>query len=250
MKGPQQLMNNGSPTVTVPPAAPGGGPGLGTATAPTGRGARRAVPVPATPSGLPTRRRWGRVALGAVLALFGAWLAMVLVATAGGRTETLALAADVARGEVIERSDLAVVRVAADDGVETIAADDIDSVVGEVAATDLPEGALLAPGQLLADGERLVAANEVVVGVRLSASAAPRGDVASGTPILVVVRPASGADGEPPTEVAGWLRDLGEPLENTGAREASLVVPENAAGLVASAAADERIAVATREDTG
>ena len=48
----------------------------------------------------------------------------------------------------------------------------------------------------------------------------------------------------------GWLQELGEPLENTGAREASLVVPENSAGLVASAAADERIAVATRGDTG
>jgi energy-converting hydrogenase Eha subunit B len=219
-------MNNGSPTATAPPATAGSGTGLGTA-APPGRGARRSTPVPATPSGLPTRRRWGRVALGAVLALFGAWLAMVLVATAGGREETLAVA-----------------------GVETIPADDIDTVVGEVAATDLPAGALLAPRQLVADGERLVAANEVVIGARLSASAAPRGDVPSGTPILVVIRPASGADAEPPTEVQGWLQDLGEPLENTGAREAALVVPENAAGLVASAAADERIAVATREDPG
>jgi SAF domain len=242
-------MNNGSPTATAPPATAGSGTGLGPA-APPGRGSRRSMPVPATPSGLPTRRRWGRVALGAVLALFGAWLAMVLVATAGGREETLAVAADVARGEVIERGDLKVVRVAADPGVETIPADEIDTVVGQVAATGLPQGALLAPGQLLADGERLVATNEVVIGARLSASAAPRGDVPPGTPILVVVRPASGADGEPPTEVQGWLQELGEPLENTGAREAALVVPENAAGLVASAAADERIAVATREDPG
>jgi hypothetical protein len=206
--------------------------------------------VPATPSGLPTRRRWGRVALGAVLALFGAWLCMVLVATAGGRKETLALANDVGRGEVLERADLKVVRVAADAGVEMIPADDLDDVVGGVVTADLPQGALLAPGQLLAEGERLVAANEVVVGVRLNAAAAPRGDVPPGTPILVVIRPATGVGGEPPTEVAGWLRDLGEPLENTGAREASLVVPDNAGALVASAAADERIAVATREETG
>lgn len=224
-----------------------------TPTAPPLRTAKRPgpAPVPASPSGLPTRRRWGRVALGAVLALFGAWLCMVLVATAGGRKETLALSHDVTRGSVLAREDLKVVRVAADAGVEMIPADDMDSVVGSVVASDLPQGTLLAPGQLLEDGERLVAANEAVVGVRLSASAAPRGEVPSGTPILVVVRPpVTGGDAAPPTEVAGWLRDIGEPLENTGAREASLVVPQEQAGLVASAAADERIAVATREETG
>jgi len=232
------VTNNGSTTRTPP--------------APPLRTAKRAgpAPVPATPSGLPTRRRWGRVALGAVLALFGAWLCMVLVATAGGRKETLALAHDVTRGSVLVREDLKVVRVAADAGVEMISADDIDEVVGEVVAANLPQGTLLAPGQLLEDGERLVAANEAVVGVRLSAAAAPRGEVPSGTPILVVVRSAPGADPAPPAEVAGWLRDIGEPLENTGAREASLVVPQESAALVASAAADERIAVATREETG
>jgi len=240
-------MHNGSPTASATATA---APGTGLAPPPPTRGARRATPVPATPSGLPTRRRWGRVALGAVLALFGAWLCMVLVATAGGRKETLALANDVGRGEVLERGDIKVVRVAADAGVEMIPADELDDVVGEVVTADLPQGALLAPGQLLDEGERLVAANEVVVGVRLSAAAAPRGDVPPGTPILVVIRPATGVNGEPPTEVAGWLRDLGEPLENTGAREASLVVPDNAGALVASAAADERIAVATREETG
>ena len=229
-------MNNGSTTRTPP--------------APPPRTAKRAgaAPVPGTLSGLPTRRRWGRVALGAVLALFGAWLCMVLVATAGGRKETLALAHDVTRGSALTREDLKVVRVAADAGVEMIPADDIDDVVGEIVTANLPQGTLLAPGQLLEDGERLVAANEAVVGVRLSAAAAPRGEVPSGTPILVVVRPTpTGGDPGPPTEVAGWLRDIGEPLENTGAREASLVVPQDAAALVASAAADERIAVATRE---
>ena len=232
------MTNNGSTTRTPP--------------APPLRTAKRAgpAPVPATPSGLPTRRRWGRVALGAVLALFGAWLCMVLVATAGGRKETLALAHDVTRGSALTREDLKVVRVAADAGVGMISADDMDEVVGEVVSADLPQGTLLAPGQLLEDGERLVAATEAVVGVRLSAAAAPRGEVPSGTPILVVVRPAPGGDPGPPTEVAGWLRDIGEPLENTGAREASLVVPQDWAGLVASAAADERIAVATREETG
>ena len=78
--------------------------GTGTGTLPPITGSRRAVPVPASPSGLPTRRRWGRVAAGAVLALLGAWVAMILVATAGGREETLAMARDVERGPRLERA--------------------------------------------------------------------------------------------------------------------------------------------------
>ncbi len=213
-------------------------------------GSRRAFPLPASPSGLPTRRRWGRVAVGAVLALLGAWLGMVLVATAGGRVETVAMARDVGRGHRVERDDLTVVRVAADPGVETVPADEIDDVVGRVAGSDLPEGALLAHDHLLDEGERLVGPDEVVVGARLGAPAAPRGDVPSGTPVLVVLRPGAGNDDGELREVPGWLRDIGDPLETTGAREVSVVVPVEAAAEVAAAAADERLAVVTLEDGG
>ena len=65
---------------------------------------RRSLPPPTTPTGLPPRRRWGRVAVGALLALLGAWAGMILVATAGGREEMLALAADVGRGEPLTES--------------------------------------------------------------------------------------------------------------------------------------------------
>ncbi|HET9612006.1 MAG TPA: SAF domain-containing protein [Acidimicrobiales bacterium] len=225
--------------------------GTGTGTLPPITGSRRAVPVPASPSGLPTRRRWGRVAAGAVLALLGAWVAMILVATAGGREETLAMASDVERGQRLERDHLTVVRVAADPGVRTIPAGDLDEVVGLLAGSDLPAGTLPSRDQLLDEGERLVTQDEVVVGARLGAAAAPRGDVPPGTPVLVVVRPGAG-DGPSAeaTEVLGWLRDIGDPLENTGAREVSLVVPIQSAAIVMSGAADERIAVATLEDGG
>lgn len=210
---------------------------------------RRSLPPPATPTGLPPRRRWGRVAVGALLALLGAWAGMVLVATAGGREEMLALAADVGRGEQIERDDLKVVRVAADTGVATVPAGDIDEIVGKLAASDLPSGSLLSRDQVLGEGERVVTTDEAVVGARLAPGAAPRGEVAPGTPVLVVVGPPA-TDGESgtPTEVTGWLRDIGDPAENTGAREASLVVPASSAATVAAAAADERIAVVTLGD--
>ena len=229
----------------------GTGTGTATGTLPPPVGGRRAMPLPASPSGLPTRRRWGRVAVGAVLALLGAWLSMVLVATAGGREETVAMARDVGRGEQIERDDLRVVRVAADPGVETVPGGDLDDLVGTVAGSDLPRGALPSRQQFLDEGARLVSVDEVVVGARLGAAAAPRGEVPPGTPVLVVVRPlASGGSPADATELRGWLRDIGDPIENTGAREVSLVVPVQSAAIVASGAADERIAVVTLEDEG
>jgi hypothetical protein len=229
-------MTNGTASRTLPPPV---------------AGARRSVPSPGSAGGLPARRRWGRVALGAVLALLGAWLCMVLVATAGGREETVAMARDVQRGQVIERADLTVVRVAADPGVETIAGADVDDLVGRTAGSDLPQGALPAGDQLLDDGDRLVGEDEVVVGARLDAAAAPRGEVAPGTAVLVVVRPGpAGTSPDDATEVPGWLRDIGDPLETTGDREVSVVVPVDAAAVVASGAADERIAVVTLEGGG
>ena len=210
---------------------------------------RRSLPPPTTPTGLPPRRRWGRVAVGALLALLGAWAGMILVATAGGREEMLAVAADVGRGEQIERGDLKVVRVAADTGVATVPAGDMDEIVGKLAASDLPSGSLLSRDQVLEEGERVVTTDEAVVGARLAPGAAPRGEVAPGTWVVVVVDPpATDAEAGTPTEVTGWLRDIGDPAENTGAREASLVVPASSAATVAAAAADERIAVVTIGD--
>ena len=176
-------MNNGSPTATATATSP-----HRSGTPATPRGARRATPVPTAPSGLPTRRRWGRVAIGAVLALFGAWLCMILVATAGGRKETLALADDVGRGEVLERGDLKVVRVAADAGVEIDPGRRARRRRGRGRdrrpAPGRPAGPRPAPrrGRAAGGGRR---------GRRrgpASAAAAPRGDVPPGTPMLVVIR--------------------------------------------------------------
>ena len=99
--------------------------------------------MPIAPSGLPARRRWGRVAAGGVLALVGAWTAASLYASAGERVEVVVVAGEVDRFEEIARDDLKVVRVAADPGVDTIPGADLDDLVGRVAATDLSDGVLL-----------------------------------------------------------------------------------------------------------
>jgi hypothetical protein len=202
------------------------------------------------PSGLPARRRWGRVAAGGVLALVGAWTAASLYASAGERVEVVVVAGDVDRFEELAGDDLKVVRVAADPGVDTIPGADLDDVVGRVAATDLSDGLLLSEDQLVVPGERLVGADEAVVGARLAPGAAPRDGLSGGSRVLVVVSPAQAATDDEPPEVEGWLAEIGEPDVTTGEREASLVVPAGSAAPVATAAAEGRIAVVALEGVG
>ncbi|MGH9185680.1 MAG: SAF domain-containing protein, partial [Acidimicrobiales bacterium] len=60
--------------------------------------------------------------------------------SAGSRSDVLVIADDVARFEPIERSDLRVVRVSADPAVDSVAAAELDDIVGRTAAVDLQAG--------------------------------------------------------------------------------------------------------------
>lgn len=211
-------------------------------------GRRTGPPVPATPQGLLARRRWGRFAAGATLALVGGWLFVVLYLSAGARVRVLVVARDVGRYETIEPGDVRVERVAAGPGVETIESGDPDALVGRVAASDLPEGTLLAPNLLFAEDERLVdPTREAVVGARLAAGYAPDEALDTGTNLLVVLQPDERGGG-PARQVAGWLLDVGDIDEQTQERRVSVVVARAESVDVASAAADGRVALVVLEE--
>jgi hypothetical protein len=209
---------------------------------------RSALPTGTTAEGLPARRRWARVAAGAALALLGGWIFASLYVSAGERVEVLAVSGDVDRFAEIQRDDLRTVRVAADPGVDTVDAGDLDGIVGRVAATDLIEGSLLAPGQVLDSDARRVADDEAIVGAQLGPGDAPQGALIGGVEVNVVVRSASTST-EPQEEVRvpGWILEVGEPDENTDARPVELVVPEAQSSEVTAAAAEERLSLVVLE---
>ena len=155
----------------------------------------------------PTRRRWGRVGGGLLAAVVGAWLFASLYVSAEDRTEVVALAKGVERLEPIQRSDLKVVSLPSDAQVEAVPASRVEELVGRVAATDLLEGSLLAAGQLLPVGERLVGADEAVVGLLVGPGDGPVSAMERGSAVLAVVRPAAGTTGDV-EEVPGWLADI------------------------------------------
>ncbi len=211
------------------------------------RRAAASTPVTPGPTGLPTRRRWGRVGAGAAAVVAGAWIAAALVTSAGSRTDVVVLADDVGRYETIERSDLRVASIALEPGIDTVAAGDIDDIVGRAAGTELSAGSVLSPQELVPTGQRLVADGEAIVGARLAPGDAPLRDLVRGAAVLVVVRPQAGSAGEIQS-VEGWLLDLGEADATTGERSASLVVPRGDADDVAAAAAEKRISIVALEE--
>jgi hypothetical protein len=212
-------------TATVPPP-------------PRARLGRRREPVASSPQGLPVRRRWGRFAAGAVLALLGAWIFASLYVSAGDRVEVLALARDVPQFEEIESSDLRTVRVAAGPEVETVEAGDRDDIVGRKAALPLREGMLLTESQVVPKDQDVMAPDETGVPVVLKAGLADVLD--SGLEVSVVVSPPANSE-EEVHAYPGWISMIGDADEQTGDRTVVAVVKRSASAAVADAALNDRV---------
>jgi hypothetical protein len=215
----------------------GDGPRTGTATVPppprARLGRRQQDPSPSSPQGLPTRRRWGRFAAGAVLALLGAWIFASLYISAGERIEVLSVARDVAQYETIEDDDLRVVRVAAGPEVETIDADERDDIVGRAAAVPLREGSLLAENQVVEEDLDLIGPDKAATTIDLGAG--PASVLEPGMEVSVVVAPDQGADDDTPHSYPGWVLAKGDPDEQTGDIPITVVVDRSALNEVAAA---------------
>jgi hypothetical protein len=188
------------------------------------------------------RRRWGRVAAGIAVALLGAWLFSALYLSAGDRSDVLVVAHHVDRLGVIQRSDLAVVRMSNDPGVRMVSASRLDEFVGRTAAVDLVAGSLLNEDEVRARGERVVDADEAVVGMLVRPGDAPTEVLHRGAPVSVVVRAPTGSTGEA-EEVAGWVFNASLPALSSRERPVEVVVAQDAAASVSAAAAEDRVSI-------
>jgi SAF domain len=108
----------------------------------------------------------------AVLCILGGGLVFLgLYRARGHQIPVLVVAHDVAAGQVINDSDLGVAEVAAS-GIETVPVADRPSLSGKVARVALSKGALLAPGQLVADGG--LGAGEALIALAFPETVVPR----------------------------------------------------------------------------
>jgi hypothetical protein len=180
-------------------------------------------------------------------AVVGGWLFASLYLSADDRVEVLAVASDIGRFDVIERSDLRVVTIGEDTDVVSIPATRLDELVGRVASTDIVAGGLLVDGQLLPAGDRLVTADEAIVGVLVGPGDSPTTGMTRGAVVSVVVRPAAGTNGTV-AEVPGWIAGIGGEVSSSGDRPVEVVVALSEAARVSAAAADRRVTIVVLGD--
>lgn len=193
----------------------------------------------------PGRRRWGRMGVGAAMVVVGAWVFAGLYLSAGDRREVLVIDRDVDVHEVIERKDLRVVRASVDPGVDVVAADELDRVVGRPARTELVAGSLLVDGQLGERGDDVVDPGEAVVSLVLGPGEAPTSALRAEAPVVVVLRPLAGQEGDL-VEVRGRVLDSSEGEQGDATVE--LIVAEGDAAAVSAAAADDRTTLVALAD--
>jgi hypothetical protein len=181
-------------------------------------------------------------------ATLGALLAVSLYSAAGSRDDVLALARDVAPGQVLANADLRIVTVSADPSLQPVGAGQLQQVVGQTARTNLAAGTLLSAAQL---GEPLAARpGEAVVGLALKAGRYPAGLRVGDKVVVVIDIPPSDstrAEGSPLGSPIGEARVLSvtRPTENSGNASSliSIVVPEQIGPSVAGGSAADRVSL-------
>lgn len=184
------------------------------------------------------------IAAGLVVMVAAALFGTVVVARVGDRQPVLAVARTLERGEPLTVDHVRVVEVAVGDDVTVVPASQRDAVVGMLAAATLPEGMLLSRSQLV-DGD-LVPDGWRVVGLALPPGAYPVSPLRAGDPVAVVRtadRSGSPQAAEGTTVLVADAEVFAFELLSEMGRTAmvSVVVPDEVAAEVASAAADDRI---------
>ncbi|MGH8873787.1 MAG: SAF domain-containing protein [Acidimicrobiia bacterium] len=180
-----------------------------------------------------------------LLVALSALVAVVLFTRAAARDPVLALAADVERGQVVTAGDFQVVYVGTDDPISTVASDELSSLVGLTAVSDLEAGTIVTPAHFVA--RSVLEPGEGVVGLALSPGEYPTLRLAAGDLVDVILTESPSAASEAEATDGGVVLaeraevfDIAE-LGTQGQRFVSLRLPEDAAADVARAAAQGRV---------
>jgi SAF domain-containing protein len=188
------------------------------------------------------RRRPALLAAGLVAILLGA-VGGAWAWTATTNTQQVLVARHtIERGAVITADDLARVRVSADPALRPVSAGEFNRVVGQRAAVDVAEGAMLTPDSF--STAAVPSGNSSVVGVALTPAQVPALELQTGDRVRVVVTPAEGQaapTGAPQfseAEVAGVHRS-----NETGHTIVDLLVPHADAAVLAARAATGNVAL-------
>ncbi len=183
-------------------------------------------------------------------------VSVYLQANAGQRSDVLAVARPVPAGTQLQPEDLNVVRISEDSSLRPVPASQQGNVVGQTAAVTLMPGTLLTQGQLHKDPG--LAAGKVVIGLSLKPGQAPT-TLQQGAQVMVLATgsAASLVATSPGAASIGGQDPRGTVLvrqatvvavseeRSSDNLTASLLVNENAAPVIAGAAAVGQVTIAS-----
>ncbi|MGC0252660.1 SAF domain-containing protein [Pseudactinotalea sp. Z1748] len=191
---------------------------------------------------VPRRRSAAMIALALAL-LAGTTLAFNhLLSSASETSPVLVVSSHIARGEAITADHLQVAELPQETSLESVPADEMAGVVGQVAAVGLVPGATLSPGGFtttLAPEE-----GSAFVGVALDSSQMPAHTLVAGDQVRIVDTPGSQSDPplESPHAILATVLSVTE-LEGTGVKVVDLEVGADEAPGLAARAATGRVAL-------
>lgn len=182
---------------------------------------------------LRARRSPRLIALGVLAIVLGALGAAALYSMNTDLVSVVVMARDVTRGNEIQSTDLAVVRMPATLQVEMSDADELDQMVGRMARNDLPAGAFPLPRHL---GRDPIPANHFLVGIRLSSGRLPSAELPPGTRVQLI----SLLEGDD-TVVNAVVASSPIMLDDGSGHLLDVTVPDDAAAGVATLAATDQL---------
>jgi hypothetical protein len=186
-------------------------------------------------------RRVPWIALGLLL-VFGAGLGFAAWSQAtSSRSPVLVAARDVAAGETVAVDAITTADVGAGAGTRTVAASDLDLLVGRVARGPIGAGTILSP-DMVSDGDA-VPDGQAVVGAVLASGAYPTAALRAGDTVRLVEAGATGDAATTPKELgAGRVWAVTTPEgPGAGGLFVSLLVPEAEAAAASDAAARQQL---------
>lgn len=200
-------------------------------------------------AGVRLRRRPGMALLGAALVAAGGLTAGWLASISDDSAAVVVAAGPVWRGHTLTPADLRVARVGGLEALPVTPGEQLASLVGKTATTDLAAGVpVLATSVSVA---AVPSAGHTVVGIALSAGQLPTVPLHPGTPVRLIATPRSQDDAPAaaprsvPATVVAATRD-----EAAKTTVVNVVVPEAKAASLAALAATGRIALVVDSDEG
>ncbi|WP_226363721.1 SAF domain-containing protein [Pseudonocardia abyssalis] len=187
----------------------------------------------ATPRPLRPRRSSRRLLLAVTLGLIGALLGAYAYRGAVVREGVVAMARPLSFGSVVQLSDLREIQLPLDSGLTWVTWDDVGTVLGQLAATDLRAGQTLTPDSV--SPNRVPAPGEAVVGLSVEAGRVPSAALAPRDEVLII----TGAGSPPKRATVVRAGDV----DVSGRRDVDVLVPQADAEELALASVDNRVAI-------